>query len=127
MVARNGLYKGYSSFEFESTGSFKINDVELIKLDLLNHIFTRRGERVMMPKFGTIIPDLVFEPLDDDVVEQIDSELRLVFDYDPRVELQDLNVVPDYDNNLVTAGARIYCVELDTSEQMNLNIEFEGQ
>jgi phage baseplate assembly protein W len=126
MTARDGLYKGYSSFEFESTGSFKINDVELIKLDLLNHIFTRRGERVMMPRFGTIIPDLVFEPLDEETVEQIDSEMRLVFDYDPRVELLELNVVPNYDNNAVTAGARIYCVELDTTENMNLNIEFEG-
>lgn len=124
---RTGLYKGYSSFEFEATGSFKINDVELIKLDLLNHIFTRRGERVMMPRFGTVIPDLVFEPLDEDVVEQVDTELRLVFDYDPRVELVDLAVVPEYDRNTITAGARIYCVELDTTELMNLNIEFEGQ
>ena len=72
MSAREGLYRGYSSFEFEATGSFKINDVELIKLDLLNHIFTRRGERVMMPRFGTIIPDLVFEPLDDETIEIVD-------------------------------------------------------
>ena len=126
MTARNGLYRGYSSFEFESTGSFKINDIELIKLDLLNHIFTRRGERVMMPRFGTIIPDLVFEPLDDETTEQVDSELRQVFDYDPRVELLQLDTVPDYDNNAVTASARIRCVELDTTELMNLNIEFEG-
>lgn len=126
MTAREGLYRGYSSFEFESTGSFKINDIELIKLDLLNHIFTRRGERVMMPRFGTIIPDLVFEPLDDETTEQVDSELRQVFDYDPRVELLQLDTVPDYDNNAVTASARIRCIELDTTELMNLNIEFEG-
>ena len=125
MTARNGTYKGYSSFEFESAGTFKINDVELIKLDLLNHIFTRRGERVMMPRFGTIIPDLVFEPLDEETVEVLESELREVFDYDPRVELLDLQVVPNEDSNSVTAAALLKCIELDTTELMNLNIEFE--
>lgn len=125
MTAENGLYKGFSSFEFENTGSFKINDIELIKLDLLNHIFTRRGERVMMPTFGTIIPDLVFEPLDEETLDQLESELRLVFDYDPRVELLDLVVTPDIDRNAVTAAVRILCIELDTVELMNLNIEFE--
>ena len=126
MTARNGLYRGYSSFEFESTGSFKINDVELIKLDLLNHIFTRRGERVMMPTFGTIVPDLVFEPLDEETTDLLESELRLVFEYDPRVELLELDIVPDTDSNAVTAACRIRCIELDTVELMNLNIEFEN-
>ena len=127
MTAQNGLYRGFSSFEFESTGSFKLNDVELIKSDLLNHIFTRRGERVMMPLFGTIIPDLVFEPLDEETTDQIESELRNVFDYDPRVELLELLVTSRVDANTVTASARIKCVELDTVELMNLNIEFEAQ
>ncbi len=126
MTARNGLYRGFSSFEFENAGSFKINDVELIKLDLLNHIFTRRGERVMMPRFGTIIPDLVFEPLDEETLEQLESELREVVEFDPRVELLSLNVLPNVDANAVTAEIQINCIELDTVELMNLNIEFES-
>ncbi len=126
MTAQNGLYRGFSSFEFENTGSFRINDIELIKLDLLNHIFTRRGERVMMPRFGTVIPDLVFEPLDEELLDQIESELRIVFDYDPRVELLDLVITPDIDGNAVTAAARLLCIELDTIELMNLNIQLES-
>ncbi len=125
MTASNGLYRGYSSFEFERTGSFKINDIELIKLDLLNHIFTRRGGRVMMPRFGTSIPDLVFEPLDEETLDILESELRLVVDYDPRVELLDLNITTNADGNSVNAGISIRCIELDTVELMNLNIEFE--
>ena len=125
MTARDGLYRGYSSFEFENTGSFKINDVELIKLDLLNHIFTRRGERVFMPRFGTIIPDLVFEPMDVETIDSLESELRLVFDYDPRVELLELNMFPDPDTNTLTASARIRCIELNVIDLMNLNIQFD--
>ena len=110
MTARNGLYRGYSSFEFERIGSFRIQDVELIKLDLLNHIFTRRGERVFMPRFGTIIPDLVFEPIDDETVETVESELRLVIDFDPRVELLDLSVRLNPNTNTINASISIRCI-----------------
>ena len=125
MTARDGLYRGYSSFEFESTGSFKINDIELIKLDLLNHIFTRRGERVFMPRFGTIIPDLVFEPMDEETIDSLESELRLVFEYDPRVELLELTMLPQADTNTLTPSIRIRCIELDIVDLMNLNIQFD--
>ena len=56
-----GLYRGYSSYEYQNKKTFSVTDVELVKLDLLNHIFTRKGDRVMMPNFGTRIPDLAFE------------------------------------------------------------------
>jgi len=38
----------------------------------------------------------------------------------------ELDIVENADGNSVTAGIRIRCVELDTVELMNLNIEFEG-
>ena len=125
-LARTGLYKGYSSFEFEASGSFRLIDIELVKLDLLNHIFTRKGERVNMPRFGTSIPDLVFEPLDEETLDTIESELTFVFDYDPRVELLDLTITPNADGNSITAAARLLYVELDTEDLMNLNLSFEG-
>lgn len=121
-----GVYKGFSSFEFLANKSFRLNDIELVKLDLLNHIFTRRGERVMMPEFGTLVPDLVFEPLDEETVEILDDELNTVFDYDPRVEVVDLRIDPDYDNSTVTVGALLRYIELNTVELFDFNIEFEG-
>lgn len=124
-MARRNIYRGFSSFEYEANGVFKIVDVELVKLDLLNHIFTRRGERVMLPTFGTIIPDLTFEPLDEETIELLDSELREVFDFDPRVELLDMSLVPDFDNNTLTAQALLRYIELDTTDLMNLNIQFD--
>ena len=126
MAIRDGLYRGYSSFEFEAKGSFQLNDLDLIKLDLLNHIFTRRGERVALPRFGTIIPDLVFEPLDEETLETLESELRMVFEYDPRVELLDLSLIPSADTYSVTASCRIRAIELNLVDLMNLNIEFES-
>ena len=120
-----GLYKGFSSFEFQATKNFRIQDVEAVKFDLLNHIFTKRGERVMMPLFGTVIPELAFEPLDEDTLETLEDELRFVFDYDPRVELLELEIQPDYNNSAVTAAARLFYVELNLVDDMELNIQFE--
>jgi len=117
------LYRGFSSFEYESTGDFKITDLNLVKLDLLNHIFTRRGERVMMPSFGTSIPDLTFEPLDDELVDELYEELIAVFEYDPRVELLDLNIVPNEDENRVTANAKLFYIELNLVDVLDLNIQ----
>lgn len=119
------FYKGYSSFEFQSNRTFKLTDIELVKMDLLNHIFTRKGERVMMSSFGTNIKDLVFEPLDADTMDTLRTELETVFNYDPRVDLLDLTLVPDYDNNSVTATAILKYVELDLIDNMNINIYFE--
>lgn len=121
-----GLYRGFSSYEYERNKTFKINDLNLVKLDLLNHIYTRRGERVMMPTFGTRIPDLPFEPLDDITLEILRNDLLEVFNFDPRVEVLDLIITPDFDGNSVTAAARLLYIELNLIDDLNLNIVFEG-
>ena len=118
------VYKGYSSFEYEKNDTFLITDVELVKLDLLNHIFTRRGERVMMPTFGTQIPDLVFEPLDDTTLAILESELLEVINFDPRVELIDLIITPNFDESRVEARANLRYIELAVTETLDLNIDF---
>lgn len=125
-MARTGLYKGFSSFEFQKSKTFKLRDIELVKMDLLNHIFTRRGERVMMPNFGTIIPEVVFEPLTMELVDTIREEVLRVINYDPRVELLDIEAQPDFDNHYIYVAAQVYYVELDLVDNFELNIQFEA-
>ncbi len=119
-------YIGYSSYEFQKNKSFTLTDLQLVELDLLNQIYTRRGSRVMMPTFGTLIPGLVFEPLDDETISTIESELITVFQFDPRVNLISLSVVPNYDTNSITAVAVLYYVELNLTQPFQLNIQFEA-
>lgn len=104
-----------------------MTDIELVKMDLLNHIYTRRGERVHMPRFGTRIPELLFEPLDGFVIDVIREDLIQVFEFDPRVNLLDLTVTPMFDQNAVVASAKLLYIELDTVDTMDLNIVFESQ
>lgn len=120
------FYKGFSSYEFERVNTFKILDQELVKLDILNQIFTRKGERVMMPNFGSIVPDIVFEPLDETTLDILEEDLVQVVNFDPRVDLLEFSLDPDYDNNAVAVHMKLLYIELDLVDDVDLNILFEG-
>lgn len=117
-------YKGFSTANYEMHGkTLAIADVELVKTDLLNHIFTSKGERVMMPKFGTRIPDLAFEPLDQLTIAVVEEDIRAVVAYDPRVELKSLNVYALPDNNALIATVDLYYIEFDVTDALNIEVK----
>lgn len=126
MALKQGLYKGFSSFEFQKNKTFAIQDIALVELDILNQIYTQRGSRVMMPTFGTIIPTLVFEPLDATTVETVEDELLTVFKFDPRVTLLNLQVVPNYETSSLLVTALLRYIELNIVQPFQLNIIFEA-
>lgn len=105
--------------------SFKLTDIELIKQDLLNHLFTSKGERVMQPSFGTIIPNLIFEQFDEQIVSIVEEEIIRVFRDDPRVEVISLNVLPNYDKYTIVVNAVLNYIELDIIDNFEFNIQFE--
>ena len=125
MIAQ-GLYTGFSTKEFQHTKQFAVHDFNIVKEDLLNHIFTIKGERVMMPNFGTRIPEMIFEPLDEITIDIVRDDLTAVFDFDPRVRTLQLNVVPDHNNNAINVLADLYYVELNMTDRFTLNIQFEN-
>lgn len=125
-MAIKGLYRGFSSYEYQNTKSFGISDVELVKLDILNHIFTRKGERVMMPNFGTRIPDMAFEPLDAITTSIIEEDLRAVIAFDPRVQLLNLVLEQYPDEYAIVVRIRVLYVELNMEGSIDLNIDVGG-
>ena len=121
------LYRGFSSANYLNTKlGFILTDVAIIKRDLLNHIFTRKGSRLNMPTFGTLIPDLIFEPMDDQTLQQITEEVQYVINYDPRVALLDMNVIPLYEYNSVVVSTVVQYLELDMQDRLDINIEFSS-
>jgi phage baseplate assembly protein W len=79
----------------------------------------------MMPDFGSNIPELAFEPLDEDLIDEVYSELMAVFDYDPRVNLVNMAVTPNFDNNSLYVNATLFYIELNEVIDFELNIQFE--
>lgn len=86
------FYKGFSTVD-ESTTNVKIYDYELIKQDILNQFNTRKGERVMNPVFGSVIWDLIYEPLTPAVKQQIAADIDRILASDPRVIPTRVNIV----------------------------------
>lgn len=124
-IVSNDNYKGFSSKQFERNKSYKLTNVQLVNEDLKNHIFTRRGERIRMPTFGTQIPELVYEPLDEYTVAIINDELRMVFEYDPRVRLLDMRVVPVPSEGYIYVVADLEYVYLNVIDRLDLRIDLE--
>jgi phage baseplate assembly protein W len=75
---------GFSTLDNNNPGS-KLYDYDLIKQDLINNFNTRRGERVMNPTYGSIIWELLFEPLTDSIREQIQQDVLAICRNDPRI------------------------------------------
>lgn len=117
------IYRGFSTaFHNDNPNrGFSTSNVETVKRDLLNHIWTVRGERVMQPDFGTSIPLLTFEPLDQNTLKVVENDLREVFAYDPRVELIELVVQALPDNNTIFVVADLRYIELNVTETLKLD------
>lgn len=96
-------YKGFSSVS-GATENFQLYDLELIQQDLLNHFHVRQGERLMNPLFGTIIWDVLFEPMTEDLKQLIIRNVTEIINYDPRV-VADQVTVTTYES-----GIQIECM-----------------
>ena len=123
------FYRGFSFKSWQRNKSFVLTDVQMVEQDLLNHIFTRRGERVGMRGFGTSIQDLLFEPFDDDTIVLVNDQVREVIAFDPRVVLlseEDYTMVTDFENRIMAIAANLLYIELNLHNVLHINLTFEG-
>lgn len=91
IIPQKRMFVGFSTL---GTGGKvqQFADLDLIKRDLLNHFYTKRGERVMMPDYGCALWDLLFEPFDEAVKDSIIEECTNVVNSDTRVQLENITV-----------------------------------
>jgi phage baseplate assembly protein W len=78
-------YRGFSTVDRYK--KFRVTNFELVKRDLLNHFSIRKGEKLMQPNFGTIIWDMIFEPLTEATKSAIVDDVTSIVSYDPRVRV----------------------------------------
>ncbi len=91
-------YRGVSTVG-TPVGSFLLYDLELIKQDIVNHFHIRQGEKLENPTFGTIIWDLLFDPLTEDLKGLIAQNVTEVINYDPRVKVESV-IVSAYESGI---------------------------
>ena len=78
-------YCGFSTLQ--NTKKYTLTDFELAKQDLINYFNIRKGQKLMQPGFGTIIWDMLFEPLDEATQQTISQDIKRIVGYDPRLRV----------------------------------------
>ena len=98
-------YKGFSTYN--RLRKFTLSDFDLVKQDIFNHFSIRKGEKLMNPKFGTIVWGLLFEPMTENIRELIAEDVKTIVDYDPRVSADSISII-----------------EFEHGIQINLNLRY---
>jgi phage baseplate assembly protein W len=96
---------------------------DLVIEDLMNQIMTRKGERIMLPNYGSIIHDLVFEPMNEDTKTLVQEDLTSIISSEVRAELINIEV-SDSDHYI---SARILINILPENEVAELKIDLERE
>lgn len=91
VMTDNIVYNGFSTKDKIRAPYTKVN-ADIVKTDILNELYTRKGERVMRPNYGTTIHDMIMNPLDEYVVSEVEEEIVRVVQKDPRVSLDNIFV-----------------------------------
>lgn len=77
-----------------------VKDENAIKQSIRSLLLTNRGERFFNSSLGTRLNGLLFEPLDFATASSISDEIvTTLSNFEPRIEIIQLNVEPNYDNN----------------------------
>ena len=113
-------YKGLSTVSRVSK-DFRLKNLELIKQDIINHFHIRLGEKIENPEFGTIIWDVLFEPMTSGLQNAILQNVTEIINYDPRVQANDI-VVETYESGIQIYAELTY-IDYNISEQLTLRFD----
>ena len=112
-------YKGFNSRE--ASKNYKIYDIDLVKQDLINHFYIRKGEKLENPEFGTIIWDMLFEQFTEDVKEMIAKDVETIINYDPRIVVNE--VLIDSTDIGIRIQADVTYIPFNINERMTFDFD----
>lgn len=112
-------YKGFNSRE--SSKNYKSYDIDLVKQDLINHFYIRKGEKLENPEFGTIIWDMLFEQFTEDVKEMIAKDVETIINYDPRIVVNE--VLIDSTDIGIRIQADVTYIPFNINERMTFDFD----
>ena len=110
------------------SASFKVNPLNedliatknatAISRSVRNLVLTKQGERFFNPILGSQVSALLFENIDQLTASAIADEIRITIDnFEPRVELTEIEVFPDYDNSEFNVTIRYKIIGIDVQPQ----------
>lgn len=118
------LFRGFSTVD-RVKAPFSLNDVELVKRDLLNEFNTRKGERLMRPNYGSLVWDLLMNPEDTFTNDEIKEDIQRIIDKEQRVELVNIDIFTS--NHSIRAEVELEYVILKSKDVLYLEFTREQQ
>jgi phage baseplate assembly protein W len=115
-------FAGFSTKNINAI-NHELQDKDLVIEDLMNNIMTRKGERVMLPNYGSIIHEMKFEPLTEETTDLIKEDLTNIINDDPRVNYVSCEVT-DSDH---TINAMLRIEILPSNEAVELSIDLDRE
>lgn len=116
-------YKGFTT----RSDSLKAYDIDLAKQDLLNHFYTRKGERVMAPNFGTAVWDYIFDPLTPELQTLIKRECEAIVTHDIRFQYMGAEILQVENGFVVMIKLNYLPDDLVTDLQVNFDTSSDIQ
>lgn len=115
------MYRGFSTIGRNK--KFRLTDFELVKQDLINHFHIHKGEKLMNPNFGTIIWNVLYEPLTEDLKSVITADVKAIAAYDPRIAIDNI-IITEFDRGIQIELELRY---LQTNQTNLMNLRFDQQ
>ena len=105
---------------FDSTYMTK----DAIRTNIINYFLTGQGERYMNPSFGTIIRNLMFENINQNMVDRVKNTVRAgLSEYFPSVVPNDFKVIGTPDSNTVTLSLKYSIKNTNIQDEVVINFE----
>jgi phage baseplate assembly protein W len=98
----------------------KVINIEAVKTSIHNILGTSKGERVMLRDFGSGLKGMLFENIDDTLVDRMADEIRSSITFwDNRIIVNSVNFQTNVDRNEV--GVTLYFAIRGYDEVFSLN------
>ena len=95
-----------------------LKNTSAVARSLRNIVFTQPGEKFFQPEFGSRVTESLFDIADDVSALTIRDEIRSsIINYEPRVKLLDVTVIPNPGENEMNVTIEYEIVGLDISPQ----------
>ena len=89
-----------------------------IARSIRNIVFTQPGEKFFNPEFGSRVSESLFEIVDEVSSIAIRDEIRSsIINYEPRVKLLDVVVIPNVDDNEMNVTVKYKIIGIDIPPQ----------
>ena len=95
-----------------------LKNTNAIARSIRNLVLTIPGEKPFQPDIGSNVSQMLFENMDNITAISISDEIKhTIYRFEPRVNVYDIDVSPDYDNHQYNVTIKYEIIGIDVDPQ----------